>query len=213
MKQSIRRDPENGLQATSGRSEKVAEKLQGSRKKGETGKAQVSKLSGMGDSTGELVKSNSETSKEVLQEMGKVGGEGGKQIEKKARLSENTLESPKKHAKELERMHWVNAITLVEEPIFKFEVVIKTFKVGLPSEHGLRKSLSGKPITSLRQLMDRVDKYKRIKDDQQQGKGKVKVIPQEMRDFKSDRYSNNQSRRDYAGQLGSTNAQAVNIVF
>ena len=57
------------------------------------------------------------------------------------------------------------------------EVSIKTFKVGLPSEHDLRKSLTGKPIASLHQLMDRVDKYKRIEDDQQQGKGKDKVIP------------------------------------
>ena len=47
------------------------------------------------------------------------------------------------------------------------EVAIKTFKVGLPSEHDLRKSLTGKPVTSLRQLIDRVDKYKRIEDDQQ----------------------------------------------
>ena len=47
------------------------------------------------------------------------------------------------------------------------EVAIKTFKVGLPFEHGLRKSLTGKPVTSLRQLIDRVDKYKRIEDDQQ----------------------------------------------
>ena len=46
------------------------------------------------------------------------------------------------------------------------EVAIKTFKVGLPTEHGLRKSLIGKPITSLRQLIDRVDKYKRIEADQ-----------------------------------------------
>ena len=29
------------------------------------------------------------------------------------------------------------------------EVAIKTFKVGLPAEHGLRKSLTGKPVTSL----------------------------------------------------------------
>ena len=57
------------------------------------------------------------------------------------------------------------------------EVAVRTFKVGLPSEHSLRKSLTGKPVTSLRQLMDRVDKYKRIEDDQQQRKGKVKVIP------------------------------------
>ena len=47
------------------------------------------------------------------------------------------------------------------------DIAIKTFKVGLPSEHGLRKSLTGKPVTSLRQLMDRVDKYKRIEEDQQ----------------------------------------------
>ena len=64
------------------------------------------------------------------------------------------------------------------------EVAIRTFKVGLPSKYGLRKSLTGKPVTSLRQLMDRVNRYKRIEDDQQQGKGKAKVIPQEMRDFR-----------------------------
>ena len=45
------------------------------------------------------------------------------------------------------------------------EGAVRNFKVGLPSEHGLRKSLTGKPVTSLRQLMDRVDKYKIIKDD------------------------------------------------
>ena len=45
------------------------------------------------------------------------------------------------------------------------EVAIRTFKVGLPSKHGLRKSLTSKLVTSLRQLMDRVDKYKRIEND------------------------------------------------
>ena len=93
------------------------------------------------------------------------------------------------------------------------EVAIRTFKVGLPSEHGLRKSLTGKPVTSLRQLIDRLDKYKRIEDDQQQGKGKAKVIPQERRDFKSDRYSNNRPRRDYVDQSGSNNTQVVDAVF
>ena len=93
------------------------------------------------------------------------------------------------------------------------DVAIKTFKVGLPSKHGLRKSLTGKPVINLRQLMDRIDKYKRIEDDQQQGKGKAKVIFQEMRNFKSDRYNNNRSRRDYAGQLGSTNTQMVSAVI
>ena len=45
------------------------------------------------------------------------------------------------------------------------DVAIRTFKVGLPAEHSLRKSLTGKPITSVRQLMDRIDKYKRVEED------------------------------------------------
>ena len=61
--------------------------------------------------------------------------------------------------------------------------------------------------------MDRIDKYKRVDEDQQQGKGKVKVIPQERRDFRSDRYNNNQPPRDFARQLGSITTLMVNIVF
>ena len=52
------------------------------------------------------------------------------------------------------------------------DVAINTFKNNLPAEHGLRKSLTGKPATSVRQLMDQIDKYKRIEEDQLQGKGK-----------------------------------------
>ena len=67
------------------------------------------------------------------------------------------------------------------------DVAISTFKAGLPAEHALRKSLTGKPVASVRQLMDRIGKYRRIEEDQLQEKGKAKVIPQEMRDFKLDR--------------------------
>ena len=45
------------------------------------------------------------------------------------------------------------------------DVTISTFKVGLPAKHNLRKSLTGKPVTSVRQLMGRIDKYKRAKED------------------------------------------------
>ena len=93
------------------------------------------------------------------------------------------------------------------------EVAIRTIKVGLPSEHSLRKSLTNKLVTSLRQLIDRVDKYKRIEDDQQQGKWKVKVIPQVRKDFRSDRYNNNQPRRDYTDQSGSNNTHVIGAVF
>ena len=47
------------------------------------------------------------------------------------------------------------------------DVAISTFKFGLPTRHGLRKSLTSKPITSVRQLIDRIDKYKRVEEDQQ----------------------------------------------
>ena len=57
------------------------------------------------------------------------------------------------------------------------DVVISTFKAGLLAEHDLRKSLIGKPVTSVRQLMDRIDKYRRVEEDQLQGKRKAKVIP------------------------------------
>ena len=48
-----------------------------------------------------------------------------------------------------------------------FDVVpISTFKSGLPIEHGLRKFLRGKPVTSLHQVIDQIDKYKRVEENQ-----------------------------------------------
>ena len=93
------------------------------------------------------------------------------------------------------------------------DVAIRTLNVNLPAEHGLRKSFTGKPATSVRQLMDQIDKYKRVEEDQQQGKGKDKVIPQERRDFRLDRYNNNRFQRDFALLSGSTAPQVVNTVF
>ena len=94
------------------------------------------------------------------------------------------------------------------------DIAISTFKSGLPTEHGLRKSLTGKPVMSLRYLIDRIDKYKRVEEDQQLGKGKAKVVPQERKDFLLDRFNNNNRLRgDFAGQSKPTDAQAVHVVF
>ena len=71
------------------------------------------------------------------------------------------------------------------------DVAISIFKAGLLAEHDLRKSLIGKLVASVRQLMDWIDKYRRIEEDQLQGKGKAKVILQERKDFRSDRIQNN----------------------
>ena len=94
------------------------------------------------------------------------------------------------------------------------DVAISTFKRGLPTKHDLRKSLTGKLITSMHQFMDRINKYKRVEEDQQTGKGKAKVFPQERRDFRSDRFNNsNRLRRDCSEQSGSAGVQAVHAVF
>nr|XP_023922048.1 uncharacterized protein LOC112033505 [Quercus suber] len=92
-------------------------------------------------------------------------------------------------------------------------MALETFKLGLPTDHGLRTSLSGKPVVSMRQLMDRIEKYKRVEENRQQEKGKDKATTQDRKDFRSDRYNNNKPRRDFAGHSGSANAQTVNTVF
>ena len=93
------------------------------------------------------------------------------------------------------------------------DVAISTFKSSLPTELDLRKSLTGKPVTSVQQLMDRIDKYKRVEEDQLQGKGKEKIIPQKRNDFRSKQYNNNHLRRDFTRQSGLANTQMVNAIF
>ena len=46
------------------------------------------------------------------------------------------------------------------------DVAIRTFKVGLLAEHDLRKSLTKKLVRSVRWLMDCINEYKRVKEDQ-----------------------------------------------
>ena len=93
------------------------------------------------------------------------------------------------------------------------DISIRYFKVDLLVKHNLRKSLTRKPTRSIRQLMYRIDEYKQVEEDQQQGKGKAKVIPQDRRDFRSKRYNNNRPKRDFAGHIESATARVVNTVF
>ena len=55
------------------------------------------------------------------------------------------------------------------------DVAINTFKAGLSTKHDLVKSLTGKPVASVHQLMNQIDKYKRVEEDQLQGKGKERL--------------------------------------
>ena len=70
------------------------------------------------------------------------------------------------------------------------DVVVRTFKVSLPTEHELRKLLSMKSALNMHQLMDRIDKYKQVDEDQIQGKGKAKMFP-EKKDPRGGGYQGN----------------------
>ena len=92
------------------------------------------------------------------------------------------------------------------------DVAVRTFKVGLPMEHELRKSLIMKSTLSMHQLMDRIDKYKQVEKDQNQGKGKANVFL-EKRGPRGGGYHNNRLRRDFSNQTSSAGAQVVNSLF
>ena len=69
-----------------------------------------------------------------------------------------------------------------------------------------------KPALSMRQLMDRIDKHKRVEENQTQGKGEAKVFP-EKRDSRGGGYHNNRPQRDFPSQTSSARAQVVNSLF
>ena len=51
-----------------------------------------------------------------------------------------------------------------------------TFRMGLPEDLGLRESLTKKSPEGMRQLMRRIEEYKRLEDDRLQSKGKALMM-------------------------------------
>ena len=92
------------------------------------------------------------------------------------------------------------------------DVAVRTFNFGLPVEHELRKSLTMKSTLSMRQLMDDIDKYKWVEEDQIQGKGKAKMFP-ENRDPWGGGYQGNCPRREFFNQTSLAGTQLVNLLF
>ena len=77
-------------------------------------------------------------------------------------------------------------------------MAIRTFKIGLlgvcVSSWTMLMSISGSRRTSNRER-------------------NAKVVPQDRRDFRSDRYNNNRPRRNFTGHSGSTTTQVVSTMF
>ncbi|XP_075653975.1 uncharacterized protein LOC142624323 [Castanea sativa] len=91
-------------------------------------------------------------------------------------------------------------------------MAVRTFKVGLPTEHGLRKSLIMKVAIDMCQLMDRIDKYKRVEEDQIQSKGKTKLFL-EKKDLRGMGYQGNHPRRDFPSHPLPAETPLVNSPF
>ena len=56
------------------------------------------------------------------------------------------------------------------------KIAASTFKMGLPEDSELRDSLTKKPPKGMRQLIRRIEEYKRLDDDQLQSKGKAPIM-------------------------------------
>ena len=51
-----------------------------------------------------------------------------------------------------------------------------TFRLGLPEDFEQQESLTRKPLEDMRQLMRRIEEYKRLEDDRLQSKSKASVV-------------------------------------
>ncbi|XP_075640227.1 uncharacterized protein LOC142611969 [Castanea sativa] len=91
-------------------------------------------------------------------------------------------------------------------------VAVRTFKVGLPTEYGLRKSLTMKAAVDMRQLMDRIDKYKWVEEDQMQSKGKMKGYL-ERKDLRVEGFQGIRPKRDFTSHPRTAEAPLVNSLF
>ena len=88
------------------------------------------------------------------------------------------------------------------------EVAIKTFKVGLPAEHGL---VNLSPVyASLWTRLISI-KWSRMTSNKEKGRLRLSLKRGGISGWTDT--INNRPRRDYAGQSGSTNIQAVNTMF
>lgn len=69
------------------------------------------------------------------------------------------------------------------------KVVASTFRLGLLEDSELRKSLMMRPPEDMRQIMKRIEEYKRLEDDWQQSKGKAPATSQYAKESRQGAFS------------------------
>ena len=95
------------------------------------------------------------------------------------------------------------------------DVVVRTFKVGLPTHSNLWTSLTMKLPQNMHQLMDQIEDYKRVEDNQNSSKGKTKVFTLDRKDSSSGRFTPSRPKKEFSNQASHSliGLQAVNSGF
>ena len=84
--------------------------------------------------------------------------------------------------------------------------------MGLPEDSGLRESLTKKPPEGMRQLMRRIEEYKRLKDDRLQSKGKVPMMNRPRQTDFPFRPQGGLTIQEPAAQMGEVNVTLKELV-
>ena len=95
------------------------------------------------------------------------------------------------------------------------DVIVRTFKVGLPMNSDLWKSLTMKPPRNVHQLMNQIEEHKRVEDKQGSARGKNNASTNDRRDNSGGQFMSSRPRREYYHQasLDGVAPQMVNSVF
>ena len=88
------------------------------------------------------------------------------------------------------------------------KIVASTFRMGLPKDLELRESLTKRPPEDMRQLMRRIEEYKRLEDDRLQNKGKAPLLNRSWQGVFPSR-----PRKDFRMQEQEAQMRGVNVAF
>ena len=88
------------------------------------------------------------------------------------------------------------------------KIAASTFRMGLPEDSELRESLTKRPPEDMRQLMRRIEEYKRLEDDRLQNKGKALLLGRSQQGFVPAR-----PKKDFKMQEPEAQIEGVNVAF
>ena len=88
------------------------------------------------------------------------------------------------------------------------KIAASTFKMGLPKDFELRESLTKRSLEDMRQLMRRIEEYKRLEDDRLQNKGNALLLNRSRQGVFPLR-----PRKDFRSQELEAQMGGVNVAF